>query len=34
METGFDPNVMMRLLQGLKSEAEILPGIFAGGIER
>ena len=31
---GFDPNVKMRLLQKLKSEADILLCIYAGDIER
>jgi uncharacterized protein (UPF0371 family) len=31
---GFDPNVKMRLLQGLKEQADIILCIFAGDIER
>jgi uncharacterized protein (UPF0371 family) len=31
---GFDPNVKMRLLQGLKSQTEIILCIYAGDIER
>ena len=31
---GFDPNVKMRLLQGLKDKADVLLCIYAGDIER